>query len=54
MLFMLITTIIAIVIQMIEFIKAEQKVWSLIIVASVIIILTVCFIIEVIISFRKR
>lgn len=54
MLFMLITTIIAIVIQMIEFIKAEQKVWSLIVVASVIIILTVCLIIEVIISFRKR
>ncbi|MCK4689846.1 MAG: hypothetical protein KAT41_06095 [Candidatus Marinimicrobia bacterium] len=51
---MLITTIIAIVIQMIEFIKSEQKVWSLIIVASVIIILTVCLIIEVIISFRKR
>ncbi|MBL7136865.1 MAG: carbon starvation protein A [Candidatus Marinimicrobia bacterium] len=53
-LFMLISTIIAIVIQMIEFIKSEQKVWSLIVVASVIIILTFCLIIEVIISFRKR
>jgi len=54
MLFMLITTSIALIIQLIEFIEAEQKVWSLIIVASVIIILTVWIIIEVIISFRKR
>lgn len=53
MVFMLIVSFTALIIQMLQFIRAEQKTWSLMLISGSILVITVWLIVQGIVSFRK-